>query len=108
MVRAKILTRRKKFTKNGSMTRFKKQPREYNPTRDLLNEKLIAKAIWECLKENDPDGVIEILEAHFSAKNKSQLAREHDLPRTTIYHAFKSKNPTLHTLAKLIHADYLT
>ena len=104
MAKLKTSTRRKKFIKSGSVTKFKKRPREYNPTKDLLDEKLIAKAIWECLKENDPDGVIEILEAHNSAKNKSQLAKEHDLPRTTIYHALKSKNPTLHTLAKLIHA----
>lgn len=86
------------------MTKFKKQPREYNPTKDLLDEQLIAQAIWDCLKENDPNGVIEILEAHISAKNKSQIAKEHDLPRTTLYHAFKSKNPTLQTLAKLVHA----
>ncbi len=86
------------------MTRFKKQPREYNPMKDLLDEKLIAKAIWECLKDNDPDGVIEILEAHINAKNKSLISREHNLPRTTMYHAFRSKNPTLHTLAKLVHA----
>jgi DNA-binding phage protein len=104
MDRPKIFNRRKKFTKSGSATKLKKQPREYEPMRDLLNEKLIAKAIWECLKQNDPDGVIEILEAHLSAKNKSALAREHDLPRTTVYHAFKSRNPTLHTLAKLVHA----
>lgn len=104
MVRQRILTKRKKSTRTGSMTKLKKQPREYNPTKDLLNERLIAQAIWECLKENDPEGVIEILEAHLSAKNKSQLAKEHDLPRTTLYHAFKSKNPTLHTLAKLVHA----
>ncbi|MDP1880718.1 MAG: hypothetical protein Q8K60_07245 [Parachlamydiaceae bacterium] len=104
MVKTKTLTKRKKFTKIGSMTKLKKQPREYNPRKYLLDEQLIAQAVWECLKENDPDGVIEILEAHLRAKNKSQLAKEHNLPRTTIYHAFKSKNPTLHTLAKLVHA----
>lgn len=86
------------------MNKLKKKAREYDPTKDLLNEQLIAKAIWECLKDNDPNGVIEVLEAHLSAKNKTKLSKEHDLPRTTIYHAFKSKNPTLHTLAKLIHA----
>ena len=86
------------------MTKLKKKPDEYDPMKDLQNEQLIAKAVWECLKDNDPDGVIEILEAHLRAKNKSKLAREHDLPRTTFYHAFKSKNPTLHTLAKLVHA----
>lgn len=104
MAKQRISIRQKKFTKSGSMTKFKKTPQEYNPTKDLLDEELIAKAVWECLKENDPDGVIEILEAHISAKNKSQLAKEHNLPRTTLYHAFKSKNPTLHTLAKLVHA----
>lgn len=104
MAKPKTLIRQRKFTKSGSMTKFKKQPRQYNPMKDLLDEELIAKAVWECLKENDPDGVIEILEAHISAKNKSQLAKEYDLPRTTLYHAFKSKNPTLHTLAKLVHA----
>lgn len=86
------------------MIKLKKRPREYDPTKDLLNEQLIASAIWECLKDNDPDGVIEILESHLRAKNKSKLAREHALPRTTFYHAFKSKNPTLQTLAKLVHA----
>ncbi len=104
MGKAKILTKPKKSINNGSMSKFKKQPQQYDPMKDLLDEELIAKAVWECLKENDPDGVIEILEAHIQAKNKSQLAKEHDLPRTTLYHAFKSKNPTLHTLAKLIHA----
>ncbi|WP_232044403.1 DNA-binding protein [Neochlamydia sp. S13] len=104
MAKLKTSNRQKKFTKSGFMTKFKRTPREYNPMKDLLDEELIAKAVWECLKENDPDGVIEILEAHISAKNKSQLAREHDLPRTTLYHAFKSKNPTLHTLAKLVNA----
>lgn len=86
------------------MTKFKKKPRQYNPMKDLLDEELIAKAVWESLKENDPAGVIEILEAHMKAKNKSQLAKDHNLPRTTLYHAFKSKNPTLQTLAKLVHA----
>jgi probable addiction module antidote protein len=86
------------------MVKFRKQPREYDPIQDLLDEELISKAVWECLKENDPEGVIEILEAHISAKNKTQFAKEHDIPRTTLYHAFKSKNPTLCTLAKLVHA----
>ena len=86
------------------MTKFKKQPREYDPMKYLLDEQLIATAVWECLKDGDSDGVIEILEAHLRAKNKSKLARENDIPRTTYYHAFKSRNPTLHTIAKLVHA----
>lgn len=104
MVRRRTSIKQRKYTKSGSMIKLKKKPSEYDPMKDLLDEQLIAKAIWECLKDNDPDGVIEVLEAHLRAKNKSKLAREHDLPRTTFYHAFKNKNPTLHTLAKLVNA----
>lgn len=107
MVRQKILTEPRRYTKSGSMTKLKKKPREYDPMKTLLDEQLISKAIWVCLKDNDPDGVIEVLEAHFRAKNKSEVAREQNLPRTTMCHAFKNKNPTLHTLAKLVHAVYL-
>lgn len=104
MDRLKPSIKRKKSTGNGSMIKLKKQPRKFDPMKYLLDERLVAQAIWDCLRDNDPDGVIEILETHLSAKNKSKLAKEHDVPRTTLYHAFKSKNPTLHTLAKLIHA----
>ena len=104
MARQRISIKQRKYTKSGLMIKLKKKAREYDPMKDLLDETLIATAVWECLKDNDPNGVIEILEAHLRAKNKSQLARENDLPRTTFYHAFKSKNPSLHTLAKLVHA----
>ena len=76
----------------------------HHPTRALLDEKFIGRAIWECLKNNDPEGVIEIIQAHLEAANKMQLSREVDIPRSTLYHSFRSKNPTVRTLAKLVHA----
>ncbi len=85
-----------KFKKNHGLI-------EYSPTQELLNEELIAKAIWECLKNNEPEGVVEIIAAHLRAKNKTELAKKHDLPRTTLHHAFKGKNPTIKTLAKLVN-----
>ena len=78
--------------------------KSYSPTKQLADEEFISKVIWECLKNNDPDGVIEILEAHFEAVNKLKFSRESTIPRATIYHLFSSKNPTLKTLAKVIHA----
>jgi probable addiction module antidote protein len=76
---------------------------EYSPTKELLDEERIAKAIWECLKNNEPEGIIELIEAHLRAKNKTELAKKHSLPRTTLHHAFKGKNPTVKTLAKLVN-----
>ena len=84
--------------------KFKKKPIDIDPLEDLLNEELIAQAIWECLRDNDPEGVIEVLEAHLEARNKSKISRDHNIPRITYYHALKNKNPTLSTLAKIVHA----
>lgn len=76
----------------------------YDPTKALLDEDRIGRAIWECLKNRDPEGVVEIIQIHLEAVNKTQRALEAHIPKTTLYHSFRSKNPTLKTLAKLVHA----
>ena len=76
---------------------------DYSPTEELLDEDLIAKAVWECLKDNDYEGVIEVIQAHMKAVNKAKAAREADLSKSSMYNAFKGKNPTIKTLAKLVH-----
>lgn len=74
-----------------------------NPREELLDEELIGKAVWECLKNGDSEGVIEIISIYLDAMNKTQSAKENMLARSTMYHALKSKNPTIKTLAKLLH-----
>ncbi|MCC5832953.1 MAG: hypothetical protein JJU12_07935 [Chlamydiales bacterium] len=76
----------------------------YDPTEALLDEERIGLAIWECLKNGDSEGVIEIIRIHLEAYNKAQLAKEARLSKTTLYHSLRSKNPTIKTLAKLVHA----
>lgn len=76
---------------------------EYSPTAELLDEKFIAVAIWDCLKNNDPEGVVEIIQAHLAVVNKQKLAKEAHLPRSTLYNAYKGRNPTIRTLAKMVH-----
>ena len=78
--------------------------RESNPREELLNEELIGRAVWECLKEGDSEGVIEVIQIYLEAVNKTQIAKETAMARSTLYHALKSKNPTIKTLAKLVHA----
>ncbi len=41
--------------------------RKSNPSEELLNEELIGRAIWECLKEGDYEGFIEIIEIYLAA-----------------------------------------
>lgn len=85
-----------KLKKNAKVT-------EYSPTQELLDEDFIAKAVWECLKNNDPAGVVEIIETHLEIVNKVKAAQENKISRSTMYHALKGKNPTVKTLAKLVN-----
>lgn len=105
MVKTKISSLRKKSSENMSNLRLKKGIKltKHDPFKALLDEKLIAQAFWEYLKKNDPEGAMEVLSAHLNALNKVHLAKEAEIPRSTLYHSLKSKNPTLKTVAKLIH-----
>lgn len=76
----------------------------YDPTKALLDEDRIGRAIWECLKNEDTEGVIEVISIHLEALNKSEVIKDMQIPKTTFYHSLRSKNPTLKTLAKLVHA----
>ena len=99
MAKAKTSLRRKKFSENTPKLRLKKGVKlnEHDPFEALLDEQLIAQAFWDCLKENDPNGAMEIISAHLNALNKANISK------SPIYHNLKSKNPTIKTVAKLIH-----
>lgn len=75
----------------------------HDPSKTITNQNLVAQAFWECLRDNDPEGAAEIIAIHVGALNKSQLAEEEGLSRSTIYHSLRNKNPTLKTIAKLVH-----
>lgn len=91
--------------KRKPLSHFKNNSRltEYSPTQKLLDETFIAQAVWECLKNNDPEGVVEIIETHLEIVNKVKAAQHTHLSRATMYNAFKGKNPTVRTLAKLVN-----
>jgi hypothetical protein len=40
-----------------------------------------AQAVWECLKNNDPAGSMEIIETYLEVVIKVKAAREQELPR---------------------------
>ncbi len=79
---------------------------EVDPIANLLDPDLIGSAIMQCLIENDPEGVMEIIEDHLYALNKSKFLREADVPRSTMYQLLKRKNPTIKTLAKIMYATH--
>lgn len=79
---------------------------EVDPIANLLDPDLIGSAIMQCLIENDPEGVMEIIEDYLYALNKSKFLREADVPRSTMYQLLKRKNPTIKTLAKIMYATH--
>jgi DNA-binding phage protein len=67
----------------------------------LLDESFVGKAMLECLLDNDAEGVIDLLNAHYRARSRL-TASNSGLASSTFYHLLKSKNPTLKTLARLM------
>jgi DNA-binding phage protein len=87
-----------KLKKNAPVSSF-------SPTKELLDKDFIGRVIVECLNNNDPEGVIEAIRTYLEVLNKSKSSERANLSRSTLYHSLKSKNPTLKTLAKLMHAS---
>ncbi len=76
---------------------------EHIPLTYLKNSKNIGNAILECLENNDPEGVMEVIAIYLEAVNKTKFSHENALSRQTLYSALKHRNPTIKTLAKLVH-----
>ena len=57
--------------------------RESNPTEEILNEEFIGRAIWDCLKEGDSEGMVEVIRIYLEASNKTHLAEEAEVVRST-------------------------
>lgn len=76
----------------------------YDPIKEIRDENFIGKAILECLINNDPEGVMEVIEVYLGTLEKTQIIQKSDIPKSTLYHSLKTKNPTIRTLAKLVHA----
>lgn len=76
--------------------------RIHHPEKTLMNEKLVSEGILECLKENDTEALMEIIEGYLSVLNRAKFSRESKVPRRTLYHALRKRNPTIKTLAKIV------
>jgi hypothetical protein len=97
MVNKKTSIKQKGSSKN--IVKLKKNTGivEFSPTMELLDEDFIGRAILDCLKSNDPEGVAEVIQAYLYAKSKVSDG-------LYVPYEFKGKNPTLKTLARIVHA----
>jgi DNA-binding phage protein len=84
-------------------TNHKKDITRWSAEDGFSDHAKVGKALLQCLIDNDTETYIEILESYLRM-NKLQVAKKAKMPRSTIQLAFsKSGNPTLKTLAKIVH-----
>ncbi len=76
-----------------------------SPLKELIDPQQTALAILECLQNNDPEGAMEMISIYLDALNKARLRQKTKLPKSTMYSALKHRNPTIKTLAKIMHAS---
>lgn len=68
----------------------------------------VAKVLLECLIDNDTETFMEILDSFLSV-NRTLIAQKTKLTRATVTQAFSKKgNPTLKTIAKIVHEAVLS
>lgn len=81
----------------------KSRIKENHPEKIFKDHEKIAVALFECLIANDTESFMEILSSYLRV-NKRRLAKKADLARSTIQQALSGKgNPTIKTIAKIIH-----
>jgi len=47
---------------------------------------------------------MEVIEMYLEALQKTHIVEKSPVSKSTLYYSLKSKNPTIKTLAKLVHA----
>lgn len=106
MDKTKTLKKRSKYLENLASKNLNKVKglKRSNTLKELTDENEVSLAIFDCLLNNDPNGAVEIIQIYLNALNLSKISKGEKLPRSTIYSAFKHRNPTIKTLAKIMHA----
>jgi DNA-binding phage protein len=80
-----------------------KSLKEVKPEEFFKDQAKIGAALLECLLENDTEAFIEILDEYLKV-NRSRVARDANIGRSTVQEVFSKKgNPTLKTIAKIVH-----
>ena len=75
MVKAKILPKQKKSSKNTLTLKANSGLIAYDPIKEITNQNFIGKAILECLINNDPEGVMEVIKIYLETLEKIQVKR---------------------------------
>jgi putative addiction module killer protein len=109
-MRRKKISKKQEFSfKNMQETKITKSKdiTELNPEKAFMDLQKVGTTLFECLIDNDTETFIEILDSYLRI-NRLQVAKKAKMSRSTIQLALsKGGNPTLKTIAKIVHESSL-
>lgn len=106
MTKKKTSKKREVSFKDMPILTLKKEIKatKFNPSERMRSKEYISKALWDCLVANDVEGFKEILITHLYLVDKEKFAMSAGIPRRTLFRMLSSDgNPTLSTVAKIVH-----
>jgi DNA-binding phage protein len=105
MIKKKTSGKQKFCLENMPILKSKRKASRHRPSAFFKMHEKVAAALLESLEENDADAFLEILDAYLHV-NRTRVAKESNLSRTTVQQAFSKKgNPTIRTIAKIVHSS---
>lgn len=109
MAKKKTLSKRRKYSIEDfpgvELKSFEGiDPTPYSPGETMRDKAFIAKALIECIIENDMEAFKEILSGHMRVVNKDELAKKTGISKRTLFRMVSPEgNPTLENASKVIH-----
>ena len=61
--------------------------KKFDSAKKLRDPNFIAKAFFQALQENDTDAALEILDGYLMATGKMEIAKQANIPSSTVYNA---------------------
>lgn len=79
--------------------------KDFDPTPHVGDPKVVARALADCILENDQEGVLALLYSHLKAMNKRRVADRSGLSRQTLYNLLSpDADPRLSTIIGVVTA----
>lgn len=105
MTKKKTLKKQKRCLENMPIVKSKNSNKlqNHDPKGFFKHHGKVANALLQSLEDNDASAFLEILNTYLYI-NRTKVAKDSGLSRTTIQNALSSKsNPTIRTIAKIVH-----
>ena len=82
----------------------KRKSEVWSPSQDLMDRDRIARALFQCVIENDMRAFFQIFEAHAEARGITEALKGVNVARSTYYSAKSTRDPRVSTISRLMQS----